>query len=954
MFAETFHPGKIHMKLRNFTYQILFLLATGLSTGLMAQSTYVPGGQVDQGLAIWLDAADISTLDLSQGGFVNSWTNKGSKNIIASQVVNARRPERISGAFNGNSVLRFRGSHFLRTPAFSSPLTQPNTIIVVWRSSTAHNGNVLDGIDSFDRHSIGIRTGAGSPFVFGWAGQFFSTSSTATQSNLFIQHMRFRSLEGMSNSLLFINGELTSGGNVGTNTLGGLTIGSNQNTSIQRLRGDVAEVLVFDRRITGPERVLIENYLSAKWGIGLDPFTKLVDPDGIHKYQTTGIARATLADEAINSTTFNAGLEIESSQLLPVRSGVAAAHNNAVNDFVSDNVAENVAARWNRTWQIGRSDDPLPNIRLRFDFDASGLPDDDYFQIYDRNYVLLKQNPNSGEFERISVSSQSINRSNRTVTFTLNNDQFPKIGVYTLGYIQELPVGSTNRGWRMFYPPTDRSNLTYEEFLSGIWTQGAVGSNAPSGDVTVFNWNRFAGYTPVTNLNTEFNVAGFGQYNSGAALLVSMFVEGDVPDTYPGYDASFFLPNVLVESHNPEPRGNVNLVVNGGGGPASNQGWYFVGNPYATSLDLEQISRANFDETIYIWNPVTGKWEFRGINYEAEYDFSDPDFIVNPEVSPFQGFFMKANSANANLSVNDGARIFGAEFIGGGGSASRSSVIVKSEKSDEDPFKRLALLVSSEDEQRSQITRVLFSPDGEIGHDPVDAFRLNPLSSNYLDLFTLNESGTQLAINHLPQDSPDGSFEIPLDVDATFNGELTLEWSGLNSFSPDWEFHLLDHATGETIDLSKTSYYTFEFESAEAERSDSVSELSLPDSIVPEPVSMRGSSPVTRFSIQVVTPLITNLDDELGDLPQQLELSQNYPNPFNPTTQIRYALPESDQVRLDVFNVMGQRVATLVNQHQSAGYHTVSFDGRNLSSGVYIYRLQVGGKVLTNKMTLVK
>ena len=92
-----------------------------------------------------------------------------------------------------------------------------------------------------------------------------------------------------------------------------------------------------------------------------------------------------------------------------------------------------------------------------------------------------------------------------------------------------------------------------------------------------------------------------------------------------------------------------------------------------------------------------------------------------------------------------------------------------------------------------------------------------------------------------------------------------------------------------------------------------------------------------------------------GDtLPSAFALDQNYPNPFNPTTTIRYDLPESAEVRLEVYNVMGQRVAVLVNAGQTAGSHSVSFDASNLASGVYHYRLQSGNEMLTRKMTLIK
>lgn len=92
---------------------------------------------------------------------------------------------------------------------------------------------------------------------------------------------------------------------------------------------------------------------------------------------------------------------------------------------------------------------------------------------------------------------------------------------------------------------------------------------------------------------------------------------------------------------------------------------------------------------------------------------------------------------------------------------------------------------------------------------------------------------------------------------------------------------------------------------------------------------------------------------DLG-LPKDFTLHQNYPNPFNPTTTIKFSLPEAANVRIKVFNLLGEEVQTIIDEHKEAGTYSVNFEAKDLNSGIYLYRIDTGNQVQTRKMTLLK
>jgi hypothetical protein len=107
-------------------------------------------------------------------------------------------------------------------------------------------------------------------------------------------------------------------------------------------------------------------------------------------------------------------------------------------------------------------------------------------------------------------------------------------------------------------------------------------------------------------------------------------------------------------------------------------------------------------------------------------------------------------------------------------------------------------------------------------------------------------------------------------------------------------------------------------------------------------------------SIDLIQLSPNNVKGETNIQPERYYLIQNYPNPFNPSTKIKYSIPQSSNVVIKVFDILGNEIETLVNEEKSVDTYEVEFDGSGLTSGIYFYQLQAGSFVETKKMVLMK
>jgi hypothetical protein len=114
---------------------------------------------------------------------------------------------------------------------------------------------------------------------------------------------------------------------------------------------------------------------------------------------------------------------------------------------------------------------------------------------------------------------------------------------------------------------------------------------------------------------------------------------------------------------------------------------------------------------------------------------------------------------------------------------------------------------------------------------------------------------------------------------------------------------------------------------------------------------MKDSAELQSYPI-MLNPVATSV--RMLNVAVEFELYDNYPNPFNPGTTIKYELPRASHVSLTVYDILGREVSVLVNDKREAGAYEVKFDGSNLASGIYFYRIQAGSFMQTKQLLLLK
>lgn len=185
---------------------------------------------------------------------------------------------------------------------------------------------------------------------------------------------------------------------------------------------------------------------------------------------------------------------------------------------------------------------------------------------------------------------------------------------------------------------------------------------------------------------------------------------------------------------------------------------------------------------------------------------------------------------------------------------------------------------------------------------------------------------------------------LPVFFDMDKNGSVRFAVTEWGQLPEEWIIKLEDRLLDKTYTLRDGFVLNFDYNRSGSKETDPSGERAVDDAGAED----------TRFVLHIIPPGAEKGDKEVVDAPRELELYQNYPNPFNPVTTISFYLPQPEEVKLSVFNIVGQPIAVIIEGTLSAGEKHFEWDASDRPSGMYIYQLEVGNKVMTRKMTLVK
>ena len=458
-------------------------------------------------------------------------------------------------------------------------------------------------------------------------------------------------------------------------------------------------------------------------------------------------------------------------------------------------------------------------------------------------------------------------------------------------------------GFRILSSPI--SGPIFGDLLEELWTQGSEGSDHEGADPNVWTFDNE--WVPVTDLYND-------NLGAGEGFVIYVFSDTD-------YDGNDDLPVTIgVDGTISESSISVNSNAND---------WNLVGNPYGLHVNINQLlsdNNSTFHSTVYRMDDVNpGYRTHNGVVGDIDQGL----------IKPFDGFWIQAGPEGHLFEFTENCMQKG-HMVHNGGARTTSNESTGS-----------AVFTFTSGQYTSSVY-LSFTTDGNVNLDPADAKRIIPMSPEEHLTSMIRESNKSLSINNLPFTLTD---DISFELDAMYltpgeegyetqSEQVSLTWD-IMDLPVGISLSLVNNMNGQAVNL-------YGFPSANVSLP-SKGGFEFPDGIM-QTYPFVGDA---QFTLSVSSDLASSLEDELI-IPDEITLHNAYPNPFNPSTMISFDINDMSHVSLNIFDLTGRQVASLVNETLVSGYHQISWNPGLLPSGVYLVELISNDKSFNQKITYIK
>jgi hypothetical protein len=359
-----------------------------------------------------------------------------------------------------------------------------------------------------------------------------------------------------------------------------------------------------------------------------------------------------------------------------------------------------------------------------------------------------------------------------------------------------------------------------------------------------------------------------------------------------------------------------------------------VGNPFASNINLDDISGNNSGDgtqdgltsPISVWSDADGSY--------TTYNYGESKIV-----SAWQGFFLERNSGSTDqLTIPTSAKTSSAATI---------SIFSKMMMTNR---RTIELRLDAPNGNVDIANKFYFTEVSHGGKDAFDGGKLLPLDGSPSLAFIQEFDGEERLLvqdARAYQPEEDQTCELAI-LDAGVSGTYQISWPVMDNIPSDWEITLTDLETGAVVNMQEEEFYTFDIQNPIGQ----LNTNPLQPVTVDANAVYRNTVPA-RFSVTISG---FALGSENGSLPVEFALHPAYPNPFNPTTTITIDVPVDARhvSQLQIYNITGQLIETLINGKLESGEYDVVWDAGNLPSGIYFVQLKSGDKTITQKLTLLK